>query len=355
MTEQLSAILNQLLNDQVHAGEIPGAVYAVVTGHDVLAEGAVGFAHLPKKLPMRLGTRFDLASLTKVCATLPAILCLVEAGRVDFDDPLSRFFPETENSQLTLRHLLTHTSGFPPSFPFYQYRMSKSKAAQFIVSINHAVGQAVCYSDLNFILLGMLVERLSGDPLEQFVQKHIYQPLGMTHTGYCPNAPLTDFAATEWMTEEKDYRWGQVHDENAFYMKGVSGHAGLFSDLHDLAVYTQMLMNGGRFGNNQSLFSPALLAACRRNYTERLGDARGFGWQLAGNDCTSAGYLLSPTSYGHTGFTGTSIWIDPEAQLGFILLSNRVHISRSINMNRIRRLFHNVARAQMAKEGGGAR
>ncbi|WP_010630527.1 serine hydrolase domain-containing protein [Sporolactobacillus vineae] len=329
------------LQEMVRVQQIPGAVYAVVNEKQTLTENAVGYAHLGKKIPMQLDTLFDLASLTKVCATLPSILLLVERGVLDFDDPVRRFFPEEENGSLTLKHLLTHTSGFPPSVPFYQYHWSKEQILGYILSLDSAPGQKVVYSDLNFMLLGFLVEKLTKRRLDVFTREHIYQPLKMNHTGFNPDTDLSAVAATEWLPEQQRYQWGKVHDENANYLGGVSGHAGLFSDLHDLKIYVQMLLNRGRTENGDYFLSPAMLQASERNYTRDLGASRGFGWQLM-DDQSPAGYFLSERSFGHTGFTGTSFWIDPERRLGFILLSNRVHISRRINMNRIRRIFNNL-------------
>lgn len=341
MKQEYSSLTDFLIN-MVRARQIPGAVYAVVNEKETLTENAVGYAHLGKKIPMQLDTLFDLASLTKVCATLPSILLLVERGVLDFDDPVRRFFPEEANGALTLKHLLTHTSGFPPSVPFYHYGWSGQKRLDYILSLDSRQGRDVVYSDLNFMLLGFLVEKLTGCPLDVFTRKNIYQPLKMDHTGFNPKADLTSVAATEWLPDEHRYQWGKVHDENANYSGGVSGHAGLFSDLHDLKIYVQMLLNQGRTESGDYFLSPATLLTSEKNYTAKLGSNRGFGWQLMDDQSSPAGCFLSERSFGHTGFTGTSFWIDPEQRLGFILLSNRVHISRRINMNRIRRIFINL-------------
>jgi CubicO group peptidase (beta-lactamase class C family) len=340
MKQEFSS-LTDFLQDMVRMKQIPGAVYAVVNENKTLVEDAVGYAHLGLNIPMGLNTVFDLASLTKVCATLPSILLLVERGMLDFDDPVRRFFPEEANGSLTLKHLLTHTSGFPPSVPFYQYHWPKEQILDYILTLDGAPGQKVVYSDLNFMLLGFLIEKLTECPLDVFTREHIYQPLQMNHTGFNPDVDLSTVAATEWLPEQQRYQWGKVHDENANYLGGVSGHAGLFSDLHDLKIYVQMVLNQGRTENGDYFLSPATLQASERNYTRDLGASRGFGWQLMG-DQSPAGYFLSGQSFGHTGFTGTSFWIDPKQHLGFILLSNRVHISRRINMNRIRRIFNNL-------------
>lgn len=343
------ATLDQFFRKMVKINQIPGAVYAVINEKETLVENAVGYAHKVKKIPMTLDTLFDLASLTKVCATLPSIFLLLEQGTLDIDDPVHLFFPNEVNGELTLKNLLTHTSGFPPSVPFYKYQWSKEQILDYILSIDSKPDEKVVYSDLNFILLGFLVESLTHQPLNLFAQESIYRPLGMESTGFNPDADLHSIAATEWLPDEKKYQWGTVHDENTRYMGGVSGHAGLFSNLHDLKIYVRMLMNEGRTDARDYFLSPATLRASQRNYTEKLNYNRGMGWQLVDDHFSPAGYLMSDRSYGHTGFTGTSFWIDPDNHLGFVLLSNRVHISRQINMNRIRRIFHNLFMIQYAE------
>ncbi|GGE49588.1 serine hydrolase [Pullulanibacillus camelliae] len=339
--DDLEQRLDAFLNTMVEEKQLPGAVYAIIGKDGVIAENAVGLAHLEKRLPMTLNTVFDLASLTKICVTLPSLLLLVQKGDIDFDDPIKRFFPNA-GSEVTIRHLLTHTTGFTPTVPFYQYGWSNEEILQCILSDPAAPDQKVVYSDLNFILLGFLIERITGESLDAFAVQHIFKPLGMHSTSFNPTVDLKHVAPTEWLSEKQDYQWGEVHDENALHMKGVSGHAGLFSSLADLKRFAHMLLHQGQAQHSQFL-SPALLKTSQRNYTKHLNLNRGLGWQLV-DDCQSpAGYLFSEGSYGHTGFTGTSLWIDPQRELALILLSNRVHIGREINMNRIRRVFHNIA------------
>ncbi|SFG62588.1 serine hydrolase domain-containing protein [Sporolactobacillus nakayamae] len=342
MTTHDFKIVDQFLKDCVEAHQIPGVVYGVINRQETIAENAIGYSYSDKKIPMKLDSLFDLASLTKVCATLPSILLLLEQGQIDFDDPVRLFFSEEVNPDLTLMHLLTHTSGFPPSFPFYRYAMDREAMLHFILTIEAKPDVDTVYSDLNFILLGFLVEKLTDCTLDQFTKKNIYEPLKMVHTGFNPTEELYSIVPTEWMPRIGKYQWGHVHDENANYMGGVSGHAGLFSNLHDLKNYVRMLMNNGKMPDGNYFLSPATLIASRKNYTGEFSAARGIGWQLNEKQYSPGGYLVSKGSYGHTGFTGTSFWIDPDRQLGFILLSNRVHISRKINMNRIRRIFVNL-------------
>lgn len=336
------AKIDRFLSVMIQERQIPGAVYAIVTKNETLAENVIGYAHKDFKLPMRLDTLFDLASLTKVYATLPGILLLMEEGVIDLDDPVKRFFPTAVNGELTIKHLLTHTSGLPSHKPFYKMGLSKKQILDYILKCPSIPGEQVVYSDLNFILLGFLIEELSGLPLDKFSEEYVFKPLGMTETGFNLQAVKERFAPTEWIEEEQTYRWGEVHDENAFHMGGVSGHAGLFSTLADLKKYVQMWLNDGKTETGAAFLAPAVMQASRRNYTRHLNLNRGLGWQLVDDEYSPLGYLLSKDSYGHTGFTGTSIWIDPDRQIGVILLTNRVHISRAINMNRVRRVFHNL-------------
>jgi CubicO group peptidase (beta-lactamase class C family) len=164
----------------------------------------------------------------------------------------------------------------------------------------------------------------------------------MMETGFNPSFPKERIAPTEFRPEKNAYDWGNVHDENANHLRGVSGHAGLFSTLFDLKKYVRILLRDGIKDDGQRFLSKAILKTSQRNFTGSLNLKRGLGWQLVDEKESPLGYLLSQRSYGHTGFTGTSFWVDPELELGFILLTNRVHISREVNMNRVRRLFHNV-------------
>lgn len=335
-------LVDNFLEEMIQQKQIPGVVYAVVNQKQTIAENAIGLSHITEHIPMTLNKSFDLASLTKVCATLPSVFLLIGKGLIDIDDPVNRYFPETNSSKLKLRHLLTHTSGFVASFPFYKYKMTKEQVQSFILSQNCEPDRKVTYSDLNFILLGMLIERVIGKPLDQFAIENIYRPLGMTKTTFNPSQELSSIAPTEWLASEGKFQWGEVHDENANYFGGVSGHAGLFSNLHDLKIYVQMLLNNGKTSANSYLIPSGILQASHRNYTATMNEDRGLGWALAESPGSSAGFVLSPKSYGHTGFTGTSFWIDPERDMGFILLTNRVHINRQIDMTRIRKIFHTL-------------
>ncbi|MFC4619725.1 serine hydrolase domain-containing protein [Camelliibacillus cellulosilyticus] len=340
--------VDDFLLQMVQEGQIPGAVYALVNKDETIAENAIGFAHKDLKIPMTLDTVFDLASLTKVCVTTPAILLLIQEGHIDLDDPVKRFYPNTVSENLTIKHLLTHTTSLPPHVPFYKQGLGKRDILQFIITRHVAVNQAVNYSDLNFMLLGFIIEKITGQSLDEYAKNHIFDPLHMGHTGFHLNIEKDKIAPTEWMASINDYQWGEVHDENAHHLGGICGHAGLFSNLEDMKKYVQMLLRGGLTETGEPLISSAILRESKRNFTAALNLNRGLGWQLVDDAFSPLGYFLSKNSYGHTGFTGTSFWIDPDKEIGVILLSNRVHISRAINMNRIRRVVHNLVAASLS-------
>lgn len=342
MNQAIQQKVDQVLNRMVQENQIPGAVYSVFSANETLIENAIGLAHRDLSIKMSLNTVFDLASLTKVCATLPSIFLLIEQGLIDLDDPLQKFYPEAINPYITIRHLLTHSSGLTWHIPFYKYGWSKEQVKKFILTTGGHPDQEVTYSDLNFILLGFLVEELTGSRLDDFTTHHVFHRVGMMETGFNPSFPKERIAPTEFRPEKNAYDWGIVHDENADHLGGISGHAGLFSTLFDLKKYVRMLLRDGINDEGQRFLSKAILKTSQRNFTGSLNLKRGLGWQLVDEKESPLGYLLSPRSYGHTGFTGTSFWVDPELELGFVLLTNRVHISREVNMNRVRRLFHNV-------------
>ncbi|MEW6723309.1 MAG: serine hydrolase domain-containing protein [Bacillota bacterium] len=323
-----------LLQSGVDQGVFPGAVALVCRRAGIAYYRAVGLAaRQPQPRPARTDTIYDLASLTKVVATTPAILTLVERGALRLDDPVSVYLPEFEGDGregVTVRHLLAHSSGLPAWIDLTRAAASPDQrlAAVLAQPLENPPGTKVVYSDLGFILLGLLVSRLSGDPLDRFCQENIFRPLGMTETGYLPGPELKlRIAATEYRPERGIYQWAEVHDENTLALGGVAGQAGLFAPAADLARYARCLLNGGQLDGFR-LLAPATLAAMRRNQTPGLNWPRGLGWDLISPTFSSGGDLLSPEAYGHTGFTGTSLWIDPQLDLGIILLTNRVHLGR---------------------------
>ncbi|MDB4895708.1 MAG: putative beta-lactamase, partial [Firmicutes bacterium] len=333
-SERLDAAF-AVLEEAIAAGQIPGAVAVIACGGEVAAHRALGWARAgPEPRPMEPDTLFDLASLTKVIATLPSVLRLLEQGAFRLDDPVSLFFPEFRGEgreEIRIRHLLTHTGGLPPgSMLLRQPGTREERIARIAqVPLQERVGTRIIYTDLGFILLGELVARVSGQSLDAFAGEQIFTPLGLRTAGFNPVGGLAaTAAATEYREHLGRHQCGEVHDENATALGGVAGHAGLFATAADVAAYGQMWLDGGA-----GVLSPATVAAATRDQTLSVPDPdhRGFGWIVIRPDSAymSCGDLFSPGSYGHTGFTGTSLWMDPARGLVVALLTNRVHFGRN--------------------------
>ena len=317
----------------------PGAVLAVGYRGKLAVHAFGKLSYDPKSPAVTTATIYDIASLSKVVSTTTLTARLVEGDfpiSLDLDLPIERYLPEWKTGpqpewrhRVTARHLLTHTSGLPP---FKEYwRTSKSKretlAAIFAEPLESEPGAKEVYSDLGIILLGEIIERLTGQPLDALAQQQLFGPLGMHDTQYNPPKKLWPaIAPTEFdKILRKRLVQGQVHDENAFVMGGVAGHAGLFSTAPDLAVFCQMLLNGGIYAHHRLLRRSTVV---QFTAPEKLANGtRTLGWAVP-TENSSSGHFFSPHSFGHTGFTGTSIWIDPERQLFVILLTNRVHPTR---------------------------
>jgi CubicO group peptidase (beta-lactamase class C family) len=286
--------------------------------------GAVDWA--PGSAPVTDSTLFDLASVTKVVATTTAAMILEEEGRLDLDRTVASYLPELTDSAkqgITVRMLLTHRGGleaFAPLFRTYRGRH------QYLEQINarplrSQPGTQTVYSDWDLILLQLIIERITGQELDAFVRDRIFAPLGMRETGYRPAVPRDRIAATERDSARGGLIWGEVHDPNAWAMGGVAGHAGLFGSARDLAVFAQMLLNGGEYGAVRIL-RPQTIA--RWTAPQVPGSSRALGWDTPSGE-SSAGRYFSARSFGHTGYTGTSVWVDPERGLFVILLTTRVN------------------------------
>ncbi len=319
----VDAVIEKAIAD----GNIPGAV--LVVGHNgaVIYRKAYGERALePRRLPMTLDTVFDLASLTKVIATTTSVMQLVEQGKVRLNDPVAKYLPEfAQNGKedITVRQLLTHYSGLAPDLDLTTAWEGKNTAYQlaFVEPPETTPGSGFVYSDINFITLGALVERVSGETLDEYTARHIFVPLKMTRTRFLPPAVWkTKIAPTQYDENEK-MLWGVVHDPTARRMGGVAGHAGLFSTGDDLAKFAQALLNGG-----DGILSAVTVEKMTSPETPPASPVlRGFGWDIDSPFSSNRGDLLPVGSFGHTGFTGTSMWIDPTTQTYIILLTNSVH------------------------------
>ena len=272
-------------------------------------------------------TIFDLASVTKVVATTTAAMILEEEGRLSLDQRVAWYLPalaDTAKQAITVRQLLTHRGGFEAFAPLYRTIRGREAYLEQIDArpLRNAPGTETVYSDWDLILMQALIERITGEPLDAFVARRVFGPLGMRDTGYRPDPSLrTRIAATEVDTARGGLIWGEVHDPNAWAMGGVAGHAGLFGSARDLAVFAQMLLNGGWYGGAR-LLKPQTIA--RWTAPQGAGSSRALGWDTPSGQ-SSAGRFFGPRSFGHTGYTGTSLWIDPERGLFVVLLTNRVN------------------------------
>lgn len=360
------------------AGEgVPGAVALVRREGETVFHRAYGQAAVwPTRRPMALDTVFDLASLTKPLATTPVVLKLVEQGLLSIKEEIGAYLPELRSGhagRATVGQLLDHTSGIRGWFPLYSHARQREDVLAVLADLAPASppGTRVEYSCLNFILLGIAAERITGRRLDQLAHSLVFAPLGLHETGYCPKFPATRYASTEqgngyemgtvaelgeafdrWRTQ---YVPGTVHDGNAWYaMGGISGNAGLFSTAEEVGILGQMWLNGGEYGGRHIL-APETIQAAIVDRTPHLESSRSLGWLLARppapGDTTFRAYgtALSPRAFGHTGFTGTSIWVDPDRQLVMVLLTNRVHTSPhdASAVTALRHRFHNAA-AQLA-------
>ena len=319
--------VDSIIGQAIADGNVPGAVLVVGHNGSVIYRKAYGNRALePHREPMTLETIFDLASLTKVVATTTAVMQLVEQGKVRLNDPLAKYLPDfAQNGKedITIRQLLTHYSGLAPDLDLTTPWEGKNTAYQlaFVMPPETTPGSGFVYSDINFIMLGALVEKVSGESLDAYTQQHIFVPLKMTHTRFVPPAAWRfKIAPTQYDENEKMLR-GVVHDPTARRMGGVAGHAGLFSTGDDLAKFTQALLNGG----GPILSSVTVEKMTQPETPPSAPVLRGFGWDIDSPFSSNRGDLLPVGSYGHTGFTGTSIWIDPTTRTYIILLTNAVH------------------------------
>ena len=329
-----------LVEQAIAEKKLPGAVVLVGRGDRVVYEKAIGHRAVePAVEAMTTDTIFDLASLTKVVATTTSVMKLVEDGRIRLVDRVSDYIPGFERynkANITIRHLMTHTSGLRPDLdmgdPWVGYDRAIELAIEEIPTA--PPGERFVYSDINYFLLGDIVKRVSGLPLDQFAKKNVFEPLGMKDTGFLPaESFLSRIAPTEKCTpygypcEGPDLQMlrGVVHDPTARRMGGVAGHAGLFSTAADLSIFCRMLLNGGSY-NGRRVLSP-LTVAKMTSPASAPGDpnVRGLGWDIDSSFSSNRGELLPVGSFGHTGFTGTSIWIDPLTREFVVFMSNRVH------------------------------
>lgn len=366
-----SQTISALLVERVAAGDFPSAVYLVAERGRVCFADALGDAvREPRQHPATLDTIYDLASLTKPLVT--GLLCArrVERGALELEAPVAKYLPEFARAGrvvMTIRHLLTHTSGLPAWLPLraatndQRDRVLEVIAAQ---KLEHAPGTRVLYSDLGFIVLGLLLERIDGAPLAELARSEIFEPLEVRRTFFSPEAARqTETAAceitgnayeramcgtAEGTAEVGGWRehviWGEVHDGNAHFLGGAAGHAGLFSTARETFALAQQFL-----ATRTRLLAPETCVLFRTKMTPGLNEARSLAWQLAASPDSTAGPALPPDAFGHLGFTGTSCWLDPAHERVYVLLTNRTHTRTLpfVNINSVRRRFHTLAAAAL--------
>ena len=357
---------SELLRHRIAAGDFPSAVYVVGQRGRIIFADALGDAvREPQRIPATLDTIYDVASLTKPLVT--GLLCahLAERGGLTLDSPVAKYlreFNRQDKNRITVRDMVTHTSGLPAWRPLYILTGGDPEAtvsALAGVPLEQPPGRAVIYSDLGFIALGFLLQGLTRSAVDQLAQREIFSPLSLHQTFFNPSRATQtgvaacesgnvferdmcerDFAAKPYSNWRDGVIWGEVHDGNAHFLGGAAGHAGLFSTAGEIFRLANQFIGG-----LSQLLSARTCELFRQNMTAGLNEARSFAWQLAATKDSTAGASLPPDAFGHTGFTGTSCWIDPHRERVFILLTNRTH-AHSLpfaNINPARREFHALA------------
>jgi uncharacterized protein YbbC (DUF1343 family)/CubicO group peptidase (beta-lactamase class C family) len=363
------AAIDTAVAESISRGELPGAVVLAGRGDRVVFRKAYGNrAILPAREPMTVDTVFDVASLTKPVATATSLMILVERGRVALWDPVVKHVPEFaagggERDKVTVEQLLTHRAGLPPDDPIELYTGTRAEIFErkHRQPLEAAPGSRFRYSDVGYEVLGEIVERVSGEPLDRFAEENVFRPLGMKDSHFRPLAtsrflgekmglsglsrpPLSRIAPTE----RREDRWlrGEVHDPRAYAVGGVAGHAGLFSTADDLSRYCRMILAGGKLGRARVL-SPLGVEAMTRPRTYGDDDLRALGWDIATAYSRNRGDLFPPGSFGHTGFTGTSLWLDPSSGSWVVFLSNHLHPDGKGDVNRLRGVVATIVAASL--------
>lgn len=336
MSAERLATIDRVVQRGVDAGGYPGA--AVVVGRNGFTVLSHSFGSLDWTGKARVSTDnslYDLASLTKVLATTTAMMVLFDRGKIDLDSPVSRYVPDFKGGlrdQVTVRQLLTHTSGLPAGRELWRIAKTPAEARAAVLAspIKCKPGACYEYSDLGADLLGFIVESVSGERMDTFLLRTVYGPLGMKDTFFRVSPwDVARTAPTEIAPPRGYPLRGEVHDENAYALGGVAGHAGLFSTASDISVFAQMMLNGGVF-DGQRVVSDSTIAL----FTRRTAGHRALGWDTCDGGA-GCGQYMSERAFGHTGFTGTSLWIDPDRKMFVVLLTNRVHAARARRPSKI--------------------
>jgi uncharacterized protein YbbC (DUF1343 family) len=338
-SNQAAEAIGTIVQDEIAAGRVPGAVVVLGIGDKIVLRQAYGQRSvMPAVKPATVDTIYDAASLTKVMATSVAIMQLAERGQIDLDRPAAAYWPAfaaNGKGDITVRQLMTHYAALPAGIPTRAWSGTEG-ALNTIVALKPLApaGTRFVYSDVDFIVLGEIVRRVSGQPLDAYAARNIFQPLGMRDTGFRPSPAQKDRIAPADV-EAGELRWGEVQDPIAYRMGGVAGHAGAFTTADDLAGFARMMLSGGK-----GVLKPESVATMTRPQSPPGGPAlRGLGWDIDSPYAVWLAPSFSTQSYGHTGYTGTAIWIDPTTKSFLIVLSNRLHPDgKGNNLQMLRRI-----------------
>ena len=347
---------DSLIENAISDSAFPGAVLLVGKNDEIIYEKAYGhYTYDPTSPKVSMNSIFDLASVSKAVGTTTATMMLIDEGELNLDDKVIQYLPEFNNNgkeNITIRNLLLHNSGLAPFKKYYDVYSTAEEVINDIMNLTpeQEPGSKYVYSDLGMITLQKVIEKVSGKSLDKFLDENLFTPLEMTSTMYNPPLELKDICMP---TELDDfYRMrqlqGEVHDERAYMLNGVAGHAGLFSTAPDLAKFLQMILQKGNYQGKQ-IIKPETVELFIKKQSEQ--SSRGLGWDTKSPEGSSSGQYFDLTSYGHTGYTGTSVWTDPTKNLFVILLTNRVYPTRNNNkLSKYRPLIHDAVYQAVVKE-----
>lgn len=324
--------IDKLINQAMFDGAFPGAAISIGDKNGEIYRKVYGVRTIePLPETMEEDTIFDLASITKVVSTTMVALCYMDVQGLKEDDTLDMFFDApADKAGITIKQIMTHTSGLPAHAPLYDICSAPSSVCRTILKMPLLAppGQNVVYSCLGYILLGAICEIVGGASLDELANRFVFEPLGLKNTTYKPKG--TNFATTEYCQKAKTWLNGVVHDENARFLGGVSGNAGVFSNIGDSAVLAAMFANKGKWGG-KTIVSQSVFERAVQDLTTHCEEGRGLGFAVKGRAAVSCGSIFPAGSYGHTGFTGTSMWVDAETSQYVVFLTNRVHPTRENN------------------------
>lgn len=346
--------IDEVVLQALHRGDTPGAVVLVARRGKVVFRKAYGNKTVkPRPEAMKVDTIFDIASLTKIMATAPAIMQLVEEGKLSLTDRVSDILPDFAKSdkrkkEITIKQCLTHFSGLPPLLdltePWEGIETAEKMAMK--TKLQNPPNTKFVYSDVNYIIAAAIVRKLSGESINQFTRKNLYQPLGMNSTTYTPDISWQPKIAP---TEKRMGNWlrGKVHDPTTYRMGGISGQAGLFASADDVAIFGQMILNQGQFQGVRVLHPRSIQTMIQNQAPIGQGVQRGIGFDIDSPYSSVRGDLFPKNSFGHTGFTGTSLWIDPNSETILVILTNRLHPEGKGNVVALRKRIANVVASSL--------